>query len=104
MLIPNLTVNTADADVCIISSKNMRFKVHSTNLQTHTTVFLIMQLNVAAGDSAHLTERAEVLRIVFRYIYPEAPLPKLGQLPFSTLEEVAIAADKIPVSRTLRVM
>lgn len=67
--------------------------MHSTNLRAHSSVFPVDAAN-GAEDPAHMAERAEVLRIVFKSSYPEPPLPKLALLPFSTLEEVATAADK----------
>lgn len=41
-----------------------------------------------------MTERAEILYIVFKYIYPEPPHPKLDDMEFALLEELAITADK----------
>ncbi|KAF9023209.1 hypothetical protein BDZ89DRAFT_174931 [Hymenopellis radicata] len=87
--------NAADADVCIISSDNVRFKVHSTNLGTHSSVFpAVHGAANDVADPARMAECAEVLRVIFKFIYPDPPLPKLGLLSFSTLEEVAMAADK----------
>ncbi|KAF8892759.1 hypothetical protein CPB85DRAFT_1331251 [Mucidula mucida] len=54
--------NAADGDICIISSDNVRFKVHSTNLRAHSSVFPVDAAN-GAEDPAHMAERAEVLRI-----------------------------------------
>ncbi|KAF8892762.1 hypothetical protein CPB85DRAFT_1440785 [Mucidula mucida] len=87
--------NAADADLCIISLDNIRFKVHSMNLRAHSSVFpVVHDATTNVRDPAHMAERAEVLRVIFKFIYPEPRLLKVGQLPFPTLEEVAIAAEK----------
>ncbi|KAF8999548.1 hypothetical protein BDZ89DRAFT_1147674 [Hymenopellis radicata] len=84
-----------DADVCIVSSDDILFRVHSTNLRVHSSIFPVVSgSSINLDDPVRMSERGDVLRVVFKYIYPEPPLPNLGMLPFRTLEEVATTADK----------
>ncbi|KAF9011618.1 hypothetical protein BDZ89DRAFT_1225135 [Hymenopellis radicata] len=69
MLTGDPEFNAADADVCIISSDNIRFKVHSMNLRAHSSVFpVVHDATSNVGDPAHTTERAEVLRVIFKFV------------------------------------
>ncbi|KAF9026928.1 hypothetical protein BDZ89DRAFT_826876 [Hymenopellis radicata] len=80
------------ADLCIRSSDNVIFKIHQKNIDTHTTVF--PPFPSSKDDVVELSERAEVLQVLFKYIYPTPPLPDLGDIAFPLLEEISIAADK----------
>lgn len=65
------------------------------NLQAHSTIFpTVNESPRSRNEIVRMTERAEILYIVFKYIYPEPPHPKLDDMEFALLEEVAITADK----------
>ncbi len=85
-------VTDETADLSIRSSDNVIFKVHQRNIDTHTTVF--PPFPCSTDDNVELSERSEVLEVLFKYTYPTPPLPDLGRVAFPLLEEISIAADK----------
>ncbi|KAF9006835.1 hypothetical protein BDZ89DRAFT_1079555 [Hymenopellis radicata] len=89
---PNFSAS--DADVCIVSSDGIRFKVHSTNLRSASSIFPTPPPTSQSDDAVHLDEPARVLRILLAYIYPDPPHPELEDAEFDLLYDVAIAADK----------
>ncbi|KAF9005295.1 hypothetical protein BDZ89DRAFT_1168991 [Hymenopellis radicata] len=89
---PNFRAN--DADVCILSSDHVRFKLHSANLRVVSSIFPAPPATSQCDDPIYLDEPAAVLRILLAYIYPDPPHPELEDLEFPLLYDVAVAADK----------
>ncbi|KAF9022808.1 hypothetical protein BDZ89DRAFT_1163071 [Hymenopellis radicata] len=85
-----------DADLLILSSDSIAFKIHQMNIDTHSSVFAPFPAN--KDEYVCLSETAGVLEILFKYIYPTATLPDLSKVSFSLLNAVAIAADKYQFS------
>ncbi|KAF8902696.1 hypothetical protein CPB85DRAFT_1438607 [Mucidula mucida] len=90
----NSEFQACDTDVCIVTSDDTLFKVHSTNLRAHSSTFPLPGSCININEPVRMSERGDVLCVVFKYIYPEPPLPNLDMLPCRTLEEVAMTADK----------
>lgn len=93
-------VDTDDADVTFQSSDGIQFKLHRKYLEAYTGAF--------PGDSArelrsdrptdvtHLTESAEILEILFQFVYPRRH-PSLEGLAFKDLAPLAEAVEKYEV-------
>ncbi|KZV62484.1 hypothetical protein PENSPDRAFT_247767 [Peniophora sp. CONT] len=81
-----------DADVELLSSDNVLFKVHRASLASHSAVFPGQEV-VTNGEIVSLSESSAVLDIILQYIYPSPPC-HLDGLPFTTLYQVAEAAEK----------
>ncbi|PPQ87847.1 hypothetical protein CVT25_009499 [Psilocybe cyanescens] len=92
--------DTDDADVTFQSSDGIQFKLHRKYLEAYTGAF--------PGDSArelrsdrptdvtHLTESAEILEILFQFVYPRRH-PSLEGLAFKDLAPLAEAVEKYEV-------
>ncbi|KAF9565913.1 hypothetical protein CPC08DRAFT_704343 [Agrocybe pediades] len=87
--------NTANADVTIRSSDNVLFKLHRANLSVNTGAFPGTEMNTQ-GEEVQLTESAEILELVFQFIYPRRH-PTLQNLDFSKLLDVSEAVEKYEV-------
>ncbi|KAJ7146977.1 hypothetical protein C8R44DRAFT_758542 [Mycena epipterygia] len=92
-----------DADITISSSDGVLFKVHRKNLELHCDIFA----NAAdttrpetGEDIVHLSERAEVLDLLFQYMYRQ-PQPDLQVVEFSVFAGLAEAAEKYVVYSAL---
>ncbi len=77
-----------------MSSDGTRFKIHSSNLRSASSIFPAPPPTSQADDPVHLNEPAAVLRILLAFIYPDPPHPELEDLEFDLLYSVAIAAHK----------
>lgn len=89
------SVNASDADITLKSSDNILFHVHHKNLEAHTGAFPGKEF-LSEGEIVLLTEQAKVLEIVFQFIYPKRH-PKLRDLDFDTVADVAEAVEKYEV-------
>ncbi|KAJ7023351.1 hypothetical protein C8F04DRAFT_1011484, partial [Mycena alexandri] len=89
----------ADADITIASSDGVLFKLHRKNLEFHSDIFANAadttqrDSDSSAGDILHLSERADVLDLLFQYMYRQ-PQPVLKDVQFDVCAGLAEAAEK----------
>ncbi|KAJ7189071.1 hypothetical protein C8R46DRAFT_1056528 [Mycena filopes] len=87
----------ADADIVVASSDNVYFKLHRKNLELHSDIFAnagdTTEKKVAIQDVVHLTEPADVLDLLFQYMYRQ-PQPVLKEFSFELCAKLAEAAEK----------
>jgi hypothetical protein len=74
------------------SVDGVRFRLHRKNLETHTGAFPAPEFDTN-GETTHLTEPANVLRILFQFVYPRRQ-PDLEQMDFEIVAAVSEAAEK----------
>lgn len=91
-LTPEL-VCAPDADITFESCDHVLFKVHKKNLESTSEGFSLPSEMIATHELVPLTERAEVLDLLFRYMYPQRP-PDLTSIPFASFADLAEAAEK----------
>ncbi|KAF8152763.1 hypothetical protein K438DRAFT_2026812 [Mycena galopus ATCC 62051] len=92
-----------DADMTISSSDGVLFRVHRKNLAVHSDVFANAESATRPENGAeivHLTETAEVLDLLFQFMYRR---PDLEALEFKTLANLAEAAEKYVVYSALTI-
>lgn len=92
------TGHDSDADSMIVtirSADNVLFNIHHKNLEVNTGAFPGKEFD-ARGEVVHLTERADVLAILFEFIYPRRH-PTLEDENFETVAAVAEAIEKYEV-------
>lgn len=87
--------------VTIQSSDNVKFNIHRTNLETSTGAFPGAEFETN-GEVVYLTEKADVLAILFKFIYPQRH-PSLEHLDFALLSQVAEAAEKYEVFAAMNI-
>ncbi|KAJ3752834.1 hypothetical protein EV360DRAFT_54523 [Lentinula raphanica] len=88
-------VNSQDAEITVISSDNVLFRLHKMNVQV-TSGNLIRLNKLETNDFLTLVEPAEVLEILFEFLYPDFETD-LERLEFDALLSVAEAAEKYGV-------
>ncbi|KAF7350810.1 hypothetical protein MSAN_01642600 [Mycena sanguinolenta] len=89
-----------DADLTVCSSDGVLFKVHRQTLEACSGVFAgaADATRPENGDeTVDLTESANVLEILFQCMYATSQQPDLRTLDFSTLSDLAEAAEKYMV-------
>lgn len=91
-------VCAGDADVTFESSDHVRFRIHSSNLRCASEGFSPPDgtSSSASDEIVHLTETAEVLELLFQFIYPQRQ-PNLKLIEFAVLSDLAEAAEKYQV-------
>ncbi|KAJ7790619.1 hypothetical protein B0H13DRAFT_1676139, partial [Mycena leptocephala] len=87
-----------DADITISSSDGVLFKVHRKNLEIHSDIFAAaadttQREHYDDGEIVHLTEQADVLDLLFQYMYRQ-PQPLLKSIKFEICARLAEAAEK----------
>jgi len=92
--------SSADADLIVESSDNVRFGVHKRNLATHSEVGLLGEA-IGAGNEGDvetvcLTEASDTLELLFQFIYPQRQ-PDLQSISFERLSALSEAAEKYQV-------
>ncbi|KAJ3711673.1 hypothetical protein EV361DRAFT_955277 [Lentinula raphanica] len=87
--------NSQDAEITVISSDNVLFRLHKMNVQV-TSGNLIRLNKLETNDFLTLVEPAEVLEILFEFLYPDFETD-LERLEFDALLSVAEAAEKYGV-------
>ncbi|KLO10944.1 hypothetical protein SCHPADRAFT_999218 [Schizopora paradoxa] len=101
----------ADGDVVLVSSDNVKFKVHSLILREASTVFEGMvnmpapQPDGAGNSSDHevkLEEPSFVVESLMDAIYPRETLPTVSN--YAQAWEIAKAADKYMIGRALSIL
>ncbi|KAJ7744626.1 hypothetical protein B0H16DRAFT_1322138, partial [Mycena metata] len=92
----------ADADITIASSDGVLFKLHRKNLEFHSDIFANAadttprDADSGAGDIMQLSESADVLDLLFQYMYRQ-PQPVLKDVQFEVCAGLAEAAEKYVV-------
>ncbi|KAJ3713973.1 hypothetical protein DFJ43DRAFT_889401 [Lentinula guzmanii] len=85
--------NAQDAEITVISSDNVLFRLHKMNVQVTSGGLLQSKVD---NDFLTLTEPADVLEILFEFLYPDYETD-LERLEFTALLSVAEAAEKYGV-------
>ena len=100
-------VNAADADVVVQSADGVQFRLHSKFLGANTGAFpgpdhtaVVSNPSGDDGDVVHLSEPANILEILFGFVYPKKH-PVLDDADFETLWPLAKAAEKYDVFSAL---
>ncbi|KAJ7730100.1 hypothetical protein DFH07DRAFT_969296 [Mycena maculata] len=85
-----------DADITISSSDGVLFKLHRKNLELHSDIFADAANATLPGNDSDITElpeRADVLDLLFQYMYRQ-PQPDLRMVDFDLCARLAEAAEK----------
>ena len=77
------------------SVDGVQFRLHRKNLEAHTGAFPAPEFETN-GETTHLTEPANILRILFQFVYPRRQ-PDLERLDFEVVAAVSEAAEKYEV-------
>jgi hypothetical protein len=85
----------------IQSVDGLLFQIHRKNLETNTGAFPGPEFD-SQGEIVFLSEPAEVLGVVFQFIYPRKH-PTLKDLDFKLVAEVAEAVEKYEVFSAMRI-
>jgi hypothetical protein len=79
------------------SCDNVLFKVHLNNLKTHSEGFAPPdETSLSLAEVVNLTESADVLELLFQYIYPQRP-PDMKNVNFGVFAGFAEAVEKYQV-------
>ncbi|KZP11904.1 hypothetical protein FIBSPDRAFT_755917, partial [Athelia psychrophila] len=82
-----------DADVTFESCDHVLFRVHRKNLESTSEGFSPPSGTTTSNEIVQLSERAEILDLLFQYAYPQRP-PDLTSIPFEVFAGLAEAAEK----------
>ncbi|KAF7362556.1 hypothetical protein MVEN_00603800 [Mycena venus] len=96
---------TLDADITISSSDGVLFKVHRRNLETHSGVFADAADATRpenGGEPVELSETADVLEILFQFMYPQLSQPDFRTMDFKTFAGLAEAVEKYMLYSALK--
>ncbi|KAF8956957.1 hypothetical protein BDZ97DRAFT_1670745, partial [Flammula alnicola] len=85
-----------ESDLTIQSIDGVLFKVHRKNLELGTGAFPPSDLFDTQGEVTCLTETADVLAIMFQFVYPRRH-PDLEDVDFQLVIQVAEAVEKYEV-------
>ncbi|KAJ3841342.1 hypothetical protein F5878DRAFT_639687 [Lentinula raphanica] len=89
--------NAADADIVILSSDDVQFRLHRKRLELNSGVFPPAELaETSSNEVVRLTESGETLELFFQSMYPQK-FPSLSGLKVDLLFELAEAAEKYEV-------
>ncbi|KAI4520314.1 hypothetical protein K525DRAFT_270899 [Schizophyllum commune Loenen D] len=89
--------STDDGIVIFRSSDNVLFNIHRANLRAVTDGPFAEDFVSSATDVADLTEKSDILEIIFQFVYP-GNLPLLEDASRDLLFSVAEAAEKYRVA------
>jgi hypothetical protein len=85
------------------SCDKILFKIHRNNLKTHSEGFTPPDGTLSPNaEVVSLSERAQVLELLFQYMYPQRP-PDLRKLDFKVLADVAEAVEKYQVYAAMEI-
>ncbi|KAJ7288937.1 hypothetical protein C8J57DRAFT_1116411 [Mycena rebaudengoi] len=92
----------ADADIMILSSDGVLFKLHRKHLEVHSEVFADAEKATlpVKDDIVQLSESSDVLDLLFQYMYRQ-PQPDLRALDFRLVSGLAEAVEKYIVYSAL---
>ncbi|KAF9064324.1 hypothetical protein BDP27DRAFT_170050 [Rhodocollybia butyracea] len=88
--------NAQDAEITVLSSDNVLFRLHKANARVTSGGLLPSQSSGTEDAFLTLPEPAEILEILFEFLYPDYETD-LERLEFSALLRVAEAAEKYVV-------
>ncbi|KAJ3711200.1 hypothetical protein C8R42DRAFT_648338 [Lentinula raphanica] len=90
--------NAADADIVILSSDNVQFRLHRKRLELSSGLFpLAAELpETSSKEVVRLTESGKTLDLLFQFMYPQR-YPSLSGLKVDQLLALAEAAEKYEV-------
>ena len=92
-----MTVYKPDADVTIVSSDSVRFKIHQQNITVNSRAFPSSERGSdKEGNEVFLPEKGYILDLLFRFVYPHH-YPELVSLKIDILSQLADAAEKYEV-------
>ncbi|KAH8801984.1 hypothetical protein DL96DRAFT_1774555 [Flagelloscypha sp. PMI_526] len=93
--------NAPDADISIISSDNVLFRLHSRNLSVCSGAFPVDMDATSKSEPAKFEESSEVLGYLFAFLYADEDHPTLAECPFNAIIAIEIAANKwlIPAAK-----
>ncbi|KAJ7496494.1 hypothetical protein FB451DRAFT_197256 [Mycena latifolia] len=94
---------SSDADMAVLSSDRVLFKVHRKNLEVHSDIFADATSTTKpenGDDIVHLSESSDVLDLLFQYMYRQ-PQPDLDTVEFPIFAGLAEAAEKYVVYSAL---
>ncbi|TFK64781.1 hypothetical protein BDN72DRAFT_901264 [Pluteus cervinus] len=91
----------SDADIVIVSSDDVQFKLHKKNLAFNTGGFPPLEFVRTTGtnvelEQVNLSERGYILDLLFQFVYPQR-YPDATSLAIDILSELADAAEKYEV-------
>ncbi|TFK39656.1 hypothetical protein BDQ12DRAFT_734965 [Crucibulum laeve] len=95
------TFNAPDADIVFQSSDSHQFYVHGKNLEVTCGGFDAEEI-VARGEVSLLPEAANILSLLFQYIYPNRH-PSLKNENFEVIAPLAYAAEKYKVFAAMNI-
>ncbi|KZP04194.1 hypothetical protein FIBSPDRAFT_844272 [Athelia psychrophila] len=82
-----------DADMTFESSDHVLFRVHRKNLEITSEGFAPPSGTTISNGFVQLSERAEILDLLFQYTYPQRP-PDLTSIRFEAFTDLAEATEK----------
>ncbi|KAH8801981.1 hypothetical protein DL96DRAFT_1774553, partial [Flagelloscypha sp. PMI_526] len=86
--------NAPDADVLILSSDLVLFKIHSKNLIAGSGAFPVHLDKMPMSDPASLEESSEVLGHLFAFLYGDIDHPTLLECDIKLVAAIGLAAHK----------
>ncbi|KIK64342.1 hypothetical protein GYMLUDRAFT_39891 [Collybiopsis luxurians FD-317 M1] len=86
--------NAQDAEITVVSSDNVLFRLHKMNVQV--TAGSLLHSSDTEDDYIVVSESSDVLEILFEFLYPDYETD-LEKLDFEALLNVADAAEKYGV-------
>ncbi|KZP13245.1 hypothetical protein FIBSPDRAFT_983092 [Athelia psychrophila] len=75
------------------SCDHVLFRVHRKNLESASEGFSPPSGTTTSNEFVQLSERAEILDLLFQYMYPQRP-PSLDLIEFKVFADLAEAAEK----------
>ncbi|KJA23514.1 hypothetical protein HYPSUDRAFT_579476 [Hypholoma sublateritium FD-334 SS-4] len=87
--------SASDADISVISSDNVLFRLHRTNIEVQAGGFTPI-------NQQRLPEPAHVLVILFQFLYPQRH-PKLTNTRFETVQALATAAERYKIFSAMHI-
>ncbi|KAH8801986.1 hypothetical protein DL96DRAFT_774393 [Flagelloscypha sp. PMI_526] len=85
--------NSPTANISILSSNNVLFRIHSKNLATMSAAFQV-PLDSESSEAARFDESSEVLACLFGFLYTDEAPPNLLDKKVGVIEKVGRAAHK----------
>ncbi|KAH8826696.1 hypothetical protein DL96DRAFT_1815793 [Flagelloscypha sp. PMI_526] len=100
---PHEKFDAADADIGVISSDNVLFRIHSKNFAFASNNAVPNMSSAPKGENSRWDETASVLETFFAFIYFDAPHPDLNEDRFEKVQAVGRLANKwtIPHATTI---
>ncbi|KAH8801936.1 hypothetical protein DL96DRAFT_1634619 [Flagelloscypha sp. PMI_526] len=91
---PHGKFNASDADIAIISSDHVLFRIHSKNLAFSSSNAVPDMNNAPKGEDCYWEETSEVLETFFAFIYFDGPHPDLTDKSIEMIQVIGRLAHK----------